>query len=470
MQVEATVSVTDAAGGAALFPLALAPVERLMLADDRSSHPMSFFLCFDFTGQTNRSALIEALDEAVERHPLLGTRVAGWPKAPCWVPCPVGPSVILLAVDDPWPAEFAQPIDLRRQPGLRLVIREDGRSSKWLFEIHHACCDGMGALVFLEDMFHLYARRLGSGEVAALPRIDRALLVDRDHFTPVAKHIESVEEGQRRRQREARGFFAAWPQRLARRTRRGKLAVGDADWPGIVTRLFDVEQSEAIRTKVAARACTLNDVAMGLLFRTLAEWNGRYGRVRPHSCLRILMPADLRERADRWLPAANRMGLCFLARTVAECVDEAALIAGVAEQIKHIRRYRLGLDFIDGVTTLVRRPWLARLLMRLPFCLATATLTNVSDPNRHMRLPFPSEQGWLRFGNLILDCWSGSPPLRPGVRAGFGVFSYNGRIGLSLRCDPRSFTLDDTRELLESYATAWTRWADANQGSASARR
>jgi hypothetical protein len=123
----------------------------------------------------------------------------------------------------------------------------------------------------------------------------------------------------------------------------------------------------------------VNDVAIALLFQTLADWNLQNSRTSTKQRLRVLMPTDLRERGDRWLTAANRVGYSFLSRSIGQCHDWDALIAGISQETKYIKGIRLGLDFLQILSAVQRIPYLLPALLRLPRCMATAVLTNLGD-------------------------------------------------------------------------------------------
>ena len=58
-----------------IFPLALAPFEEYMLADDRPAYPMTFFLRLRLAGRFGLETFPQALRTAVSRHPLLSALV-----------------------------------------------------------------------------------------------------------------------------------------------------------------------------------------------------------------------------------------------------------------------------------------------------------------------------------------------------------------------------------------------------------
>lgn len=212
---------------------------------------------------------------------------------------------------------------------------------------------------------------------------------------------------------------------------------------------------------------TLNDVALALLFQTLADWNRRHENAPGKHRVRILMPTDLREPADVRLPATNRMSFAFLTRTVKECSDWQTLVDGIRRETGFIRTTRLPLDFLAGIAALQGigprvLPW----VMRWQGCVATAVLTNLGDVARRLRRRFPvADDGRFRAGNLILESVLGAPPIRPQTHAGFGICVCSGRMAVSAVMNTRKLGERGADALFALYIDAWRRWAQLAPGA-----
>ena len=79
-------------------------------------------------------------------------------------------------------------------------------------------------------------------------------------------------------------------------------------------------------------------------------------------------------------------------------------------------------------------------------------MSNIGDPTRRFAAKLPRKDGRVVAGNLLLDDITGVPPLRPHTRATFSVFAYRRKLTISLRCDDKYFSDEDTIRLLETYA------------------
>ncbi len=137
------------------WPLTL--FERFMLGDDRPHYPLVFQADLCFEGGVDPAAMQQAFRFASGRHPLLRSTIRGEGRAAEWVTAARGwPELAIFdgtAAGEP----SLQAIDLNRSPGLRGWMRKTavGWDVKLLF--HHACCDGQGARMFIQDLVLAYA-------------------------------------------------------------------------------------------------------------------------------------------------------------------------------------------------------------------------------------------------------------------------------------------------------------------------
>lgn len=441
-----------------LFPLPLAPFERLMLLDDRPGQPMTFFGELTFTGEMRPDALHWAAEQALARHPLLGACVAARGRDWYWMPADTPAPLDVRQDQSPIMAEPNGAIDLHREPGVRLWARAGAGQTYLLLQFHHACCDGRGAMRFVEDILLAYAAHV-AGAKPDFDRLDRAQLRQRSTFRlPKTTSTTNASANLWRQLRDAYRFHTQRPALLAQPGAVPSGQLANPAFPGTQTHFFTGEEAAAIERAVAACGTTLNDVAMTLLLLTVAEWNQQFAPRDLRRWLRILLPTDLRDRSDLRLPAANRMSLYFLTRRTEDCRSFEELLAGIHCEMQSVKLARVGLDFLMAIGLLQNIPGALSAVLDWPRSLATVLLTNMSDPTRRFRRKLPHDQGRLIIGNVTLNTITGSPPLRPGTGAGFGIGTYAGQIMLNLKCDPRLFTADDTQQLLQALVATWRKW------------
>lgn len=459
MMSQSTVeSNLNAAGGecdeSRLWPLPLTPFERFMVLDDRPGFPMAFFGELRFQGELRRGEFERTLQAALLNHPLLRARVdVGEEGDLRWLP--VDDFRLLPdwgSFDMPVAIDGDTNIDITKRPGIRIWVRCDAETTYVLWQFHHACCDGQGAMRFIEDVLTQYAG--ATAQDTTLPElrpVDRARLRSRGDFSGqvqlAAQHPRTV----RRQVLDAIKFHCLGPRPLAVSKSSGNSRVCGS-FPGVFSYFFSLEESTAIRTAASERSGTLNDAAIVSVLQAVNAWNleqgnGEYGR------LRVLMPMDLRLRGDELLPAANRMTFGFITRQAAQLRDLPQLLEGIRDETQYVRRTGAGLDFLHVLKVLERSGWLKWLLRRRR-CMATAVLTNMGDPTRRFAHRFPRKEGRCVVGNVILESITGSPPLRPLTRVGFGIGTYAGCIVINAKCDPAHYSDSDARRILQLFADA----------------
>lgn len=438
--------------GAALFPLPLSPLERFFLTDDRPQYPMAFTIQSTWRGVADRGAFEQALKGALQRHPLLSARVrrSAWGRWR-WVP-----TAEVQPFWDWGPAEkpihcVQEQIDLRREVGLRVWARQGAEELVLTTQFHHACTDGIGAYRFLGDWLALYGQALaGEGPSPELVDLDPELLRDRKLkvtrlvFRPTTREV----------------FYRIWQQTMCLYGHviipldppvGGPLAER-AEFPGIRSYSFERSEYDAIRRHASALGVTTNDLLLGLLLRTLAEWNRRHGDREQRGALRIVLPADMRESSEDYqMPAANLVGYTLITRRPPACADLTQLVREVRDETALIKHEQRGTWWNDTLAAAAYVPGMLRLVTIGKRCLSTAVLSNVGDPSRRFTAKFPRVDGKVVAGNLVLEEITGVPPMRPGTRATFSVFNYLRKLTISVRGDPCFFRGEDTQALLDLF-------------------
>ena len=439
-----------------LFPLPLTPFEIFMLTDDRPDYPMTFPCQLKFSGQMDREAFASALDEALSRHPLFCALVDRR-SGPCWrLADGLKPRVDWDACGVPLRCPDGERIDLTREVGLRIWVREGDGTTELTLQVQHCSSDGVGVGRFLGDLLAAYGARTGSGgRSPVLPPVDAANLLKRGHFEVVAPS-EPVSRGRAAWEavREA-GKWLWWrPTPLCAPNSRPPTP---ADFPGIHSHTFDEVQTRRLRSAATQQHVSLNDLFLRDLFHAIVDWNERIRPARPGSRLRINMPINLRSRIHNRMPAANAMSFAFLTRRLDQCRDRRALLNGIRRETDVIRRCGLGMYFLGGVACSQRVPGLLRLAVAGHRCFSTAVCSHMGEASRRFGVRFPREAGnKVVAGNVILENVTATPPVRPKTRAAFTTSIYAGTLTVSVRCDPHLFAAEDSRRLLGLYVEKLT--------------
>jgi hypothetical protein len=433
---------------AGLFPLPLTPMESFMVADAREDYPMMCDTELQFQGCIDREAFDVALAQAVARNPLLGCLIGrDQAGAMAWTPTYRLPQVDWAPHGTPIAGDYGRTIDLTRDIGLRVWVRQGQEQSIVLFQFHHACSDGVGFLGFSEDFMAAYSAAV-PGAIAVTPRSLNPDLLKRRGVLgiPHRSGWEKVTDAWFG-MRESMRFLLQAPLALSPR-------VAPAEATGHVvfrSHTFTGAAVVALRRLAGEAGATLNDLLIRDLMIALRRWQGRDGRQPGRRNLRVLMPQNLRERDELAMPAAIAMSFAFVTRRADCCDDPIALLCSIREETEIIRRHKLSLFFLGGIASL-QGAGLLNWLLRRRICFATAVLTNLGDPTRRFVARFPrSPEGLLLVGNLVLNSITGIPPLRPLTRSVWAVFQTASTLTISLKCDPRSYSPLDVEGLLGEY-------------------
>lgn len=452
----------------------LTPFEQFMWLDDRPDYPLVFEVLLQFGGEIDPDAMAGAWRFALARHPLLRATVVGGPDGPVWhAPAEGwrGLDVSEAGAPPPVDAEAVRGIDLAREPGLRGTLRETDDGWNLALRFHHACCDGHGARMFLQDLVLAYVvLREACDDEDPFFRVDAALLDERGiHRGSVGKGVSRL-----KRLRHVLRFALKRPAPVAGDVpRAGRRASRAAPEGGSVlghrTHTFaagDVAGMDAIQQRFAA---TRNDIAIAMLFEVLAGWQRQRG-VSPRTRMRVAVPTDLRSRADERMPAANRYTYVFLERRLGDCREWQSLLPGLRRDFQERKQEGRGTQFLDALRRVAPFPKAMHWCLRRRACFSTAVLTNLSDPSWRLRKRLPVDAEGLMWLDKArcLDIQIRTPPLRPGTHWGIGIFEYAGRMTLSFRYDTTVVSEAAADGIMERYVGLWrTLLATADRGGGS---
>jgi hypothetical protein len=436
-----------AAEYSAVLPLPLAPFELYYDFDDGPDYPTTFPVELQFTGPLNREWFERALRETVERHPLLSARIQDTVEGPCWVGEDSAPPLDWNDYDAPIQSPTGDAIDLRTGPGFRTWVRASDLQARVLFQVHHACCDGLAALGCAQEVLARY--RILAGDAGAerlLRHVDPQLLMARDALASDQPRKASFWTAIR----DAWYTFKVWSSILWRKAeileppRGGSNSNPARDLLAFHVKELSPDETSALRKLATASGATTNDLLLRDLLLILRRWNDRQAG-RCSGRLRITVPVNVRTRNDAAMPAANRIGYGFVTVRLGNHEEPSVVLDRVCEQTRRIKEWYLGLYFLGGLAFARNFLGLFRRVMRRERSFATAVLSNVArfSPDRSLG---PDEK-W-RCGDLVLEWIGGVPPLRRLTRVGVIAIEYAGRLSLCMRTDPHFFDDASTRELL----------------------
>ncbi len=444
-----------------MFRSPLTCLEEYMLCDDRPSHPMTGILRLRFSGSLNRAAWEAAVALTVQRHVLLRSTVARgrwrrlrWVEHPGWCPTVVWDSAV-----NRYGLPSMVGIDLRQEPGLRVWVVAGREGDEAVFQVHHACSDGLGVVRMAEDLLLGYAQQLGTREAgSALPTIDDRGLRQRGAPGLSVWSLLTTAHHQ------AVGLLGAWeflsrsPVPLVPSSAALDETVPPSAFPCALTHTLDPDETRRLFEAAKSLGVTVNDLLVRDMFLAVAAWRTARDWGSGEDWLRFAVPVNLRRAEEERMPAANSVSLVFLDRRPADCADPERLLDGVRRQMQVIKRHRLGYTFVLSLG-------LARLLpggmssrTRAGKCQISGVFSNFGVVLA--RVPLPRRDGRLVCGNVVLEAADFVIPRRPHVDAAFSVCTYAGRLHVLLHADPRVVSEEAGRQLLLSFVQGVRRSAE----------
>jgi hypothetical protein len=445
----------------------LTPFETYMLLDETPSHPMEFFYRLRFDGPLDPGSVKDAAARAVARHPLLGSRIE-WGRAarPRFLPLEqrrIAAEIIQTAtVAECESLPRIPPLDLSAGPLVRIVAvagpQIDGSPSgprELIAQFHHVACDGLGALAFLADLLELIASNL-LDRAPDLEPIDPSRLARRGRYGLDAwKLLRSLPA-------QARGLEGVWK---FIRHRPGRFppdvgATGVARELAAVSSAYSHVEAAALRRTAAAASLSLNEIATAALFTALAA------EVLPPAStggsaevIRLSIPMNLRQAADRRMPAANVVSMVFLDRTAAQIADREGLLRSIHEEMQLIKDNGLGMTFIHTLAAARCGPGGIAALVRSRSTAATALFTNLGRIFRRAdrRLAREGRTATVSLGPVRLVAVDGLAPLRRGTPLAMAAIEYGGSLGFTIRFDPTVISGERACRIRDGFDVAMRR-------------
>jgi hypothetical protein len=422
--------------------LPLTAFEEYMLLDDRPAYPMTIAARFDFTAGGPPATLSAAFAEALRQEPLLAARIVRGKHGRARWMAAEPPSLAAAAFESSGgPAATLAPalprIDPVRGPLLaaRVLTAADGWSI--VVAAHHAACDGLGLVGFMERWLLLTA--------GVEPRRSRPADAERAAGTLAAVSARGRVAGSWREflrllPRLAKGLEGVWQfvahdvAELGQTGGSGPADGGDpgAAWrPAVLAVTLDEATVAALDRRARSAGVMVNDLLLTALVSTLGRQLDEAGDRR--RWIRVATPISLRTKADRLLPAANRVSMVFLDRLAAARHDEPRLLRSFKDEMDVIRSHHLGHMFPLSLEAGRWLPGGLAATTRRPRPQATAVLSNLG--RCFHRSPLADRDGSLRVGESRLAGWWMVPPIRPGTALAVATHETAGRRTIACQLD-----------------------------------
>lgn len=455
--------MTDAASCVSdVFPLRLSDFEYYMLADDRPSHPMVIVMLVEVSGQLLEREFRDSVRDLIRSQPLLSSRVEKHGGDWFWVEAPdqdAGKLIEWQQVSADDVLQFTPQvrcIDLRQSVGICAEVRASAERSRVAVHLHHACCDGIGAVQIVGELFARYGQRTSAAN-ARMPEFvvpDRAALRLRDQFDAITTSTNH---------RRSPGRTVAKIARLLLRspvTLTGSVApVVESGHVAIHRHVLPRSRHRALRAVAASLQVSLNDLLIREMLQLIRDWNAADGRASGRDWIRLGIPLSMRAPVHEHVPACNIVSYALVTRRMRDCDDPAALLASIHDQTGDVLFHREGIVCLKLFKWLRRVPGAMSLFLKGKSCLSTLVLANVGDLRRRFNGRFPLQQGKWVAGNVVIEHIHGVAPVRPRTHASVSIGDYAGELSVSIRTDPEAFDRAASVRFLTEFVARLNRLA-----------
>lgn len=453
-------------------PLRLTPFEAMIIADERPGQSMTCSAEFYFDGRIEREPFERALSLALERHRLLRAVVRGDGKQQHWHPTNRRGQLYWNHSNAQHEREELPQLDITQGPGHRCWVNVDpalasanervangaptGIRSIVRFDFHHACCDAIGGMGYIEDLFTIYDALI-HGRTPKLRPIDKSRLRQRDRVP-----IRSPWRTQLYRMflDFKKSFRLISTRSIPIPSHRESEPWGDR----FIVRHLAEEDLVSLRYAASDASATLNDFLLVEFLCLLRDWvwpepddsDRRIVTRAKRDHIRVITPMNLRDREDLKLEAANKIGFSFLSRSFmelqsADTENWSDFITEVNAEIEQAKRLRLPAKFLTKLAIARKSFRWFRNIFSDSRCWGTAVLTQLGDPTRRFYNRFPRNKGRILVGNLILTDFVSCGPLRPLTHAILSTNAYGNELTLSMRCNQNAVARETAESFLDDF-------------------
>lgn len=436
----------------ALFPLQLSPFEEYMIKDERPAFPMIFSIRLRLSGTVHEARFENAVTAVLHRHPLLNATLTSIGKnRHQWREFTGSRSVVrlrTLPADRDFPE--ARIVSLFDRPGLQIELVGTEQGQDVVFQFHHACTDGKGALQFIEDL--LIAYDVDSDKTLLSQRLatrDPMLLRDRARRKWRWGNIPWMVPNQVLGLIGACKFFLRFPRPIVPQSFPKLDMSPPKDFPTITLEKLTAHELAAIRKEARETGTTTYEQIVGELFLAMREFCSRRHPFRPWHWLRVNIPMDLRTEEHKAIPAANIVSMVFLDRRGRGLREKRRLVRSIHGEMWRIKRFDVKYTFVQFARLLWLCTPLYELLSRSRTCYATAILTNLGQVLVDLPVTYDGQR--VRMGDARIESVDLVAPYRPLSSVAFSLVHYASDVYINLHHDPRALSRAEAKELIDTF-------------------
>jgi hypothetical protein len=389
---------------------------------------------FDFSGQAPVAALTSAFDRVIRQEPLL-TGCVTYPGIgrPRWLPARLPALHHSFATELPAPADLSLPrLNPKQGPLVHAECVEHAAGWSIVLAVHHAACDGLGLVAFLDRWLLAAAGKEGRRPRPAPDVL--ACLLARGRIAASWNEFRRILPKLRVGLAGIRQFVSRQVIRLGAPVE-GDQGQDDGPWrPTVIVSEIDPATHDYVEARARADGVTVNDLLAAAFIAAIAEsaHEARHPTA-DTAWIRLSVPMSLRTKSDHLLPAANRVSMVFLDRQRPHCQDHRKLIAGVHAEMELIRSHSLGHIMPMSLELGRLMPGGSARTAHRSQAQATAVLSNLG--RCFHRSPLADASGTLRVGDCTLESWWVVPPVRPGTAIAVATHETAGRRTVAAHVD-----------------------------------
>lgn len=435
-----------------IFPLPLVAIEHWFIAKDKPEYPMHSWVILNFSGKFDQSTFKKAVLEAIKKHPLFSALHKGDVRDRTsknfWVDGQ-GISPWIDWDDNETPLKFPQgpSIDLHKELGIRFFIRENSETTKLMIQVHHACADGIGIILFLKDLLEIYTAAY-SNNIQQDGSNKRELLLNRDRFLIKKRAFNTGAFFEKCRQTINLFILPVKPLAIPHRDKGEQIA---NSYPAYLSYTFTQEQTEKLHGIAIKKGVVLNSLLLADLFLTVDRWNRKFGEKGKSGSVRIAVPAMLRHLLNPDTPATNAMSLCFIDQKESLSQDPDQLLKNVNRTLLRALKRNWGLVFLKALQFLGKFKGAIGNIVKKDRCYITMISAYMGEVDAF--LVSSNLKDRLASAHLKLDQMEGTLALERMVYAGLTSIIYDKELTITLTYHADKFTPETAQELLSSYIT-----------------
>ncbi len=430
-----------------LFPLPLTAFERYMVADDHADYPMTFAIEILLSGDFRDSEFKIALNQAIQRHPLLHTNIARVQGKRCWVPSEESIAFSVPSESNRSPSSERYSIDLCRQSGVRTTVLRDGEMTRVAFLFHHAATDGIGAMRMIGDLLGFYGQlTVADGEDAPeLSPLQSDVLTKRGQlWSPDAVPDRSW----MRTLKHLVEYLRCFPAGIA--TGANSQFTVSIHSP-FVSRILKRKPFLAVKNAAKKQGVNPNDLYLTCLFSTIKEWNATFKQSVGWEQYRVLIPSSLRTPEHDEMPAANVLSFVLISSSAASTNEPVKLVKNLSQRMQAILNTADSRLFTRIFQVAGKIPGGMTFMTQSPVRVCTSVLANVGEVKRQLNCRFPTSRGKCVAGSVVLEGLFGAAPIRKGTAVGISLGSYAGELLINFNCDPKQFSSEQAEQFAELF-------------------